>query len=99
MVRIKYTGSMAQVQQVPVQTKTQAESEETTRLKTQEDLTVKQQQSLEMVQIMLHVSVSSLTASLFLVDQTLTSTLSLVRHVILSSVCKPQPHFQREGQV
>lgn len=75
MVRIKYTGPMAQVQQAPAQTKTQAESEETTRLKIQADLTLKQQQSLEMVQIMLHVSVSSLIASLFLVNQTLTSTL------------------------
>jgi len=62
MARIKYTGplSTAQLQRVPVQKQTQAEFEEASRLKLQECLAVRQQQSMEMVQIMLHVSVSPL---------------------------------------
>lgn len=61
MVRIKYTGgaSAVQIQQTPVQNKTQSESEETLGVRFQESLALQQQQSLEMVQIMLHVSVSS----------------------------------------
>lgn len=61
MVRIKYTGgaSAVQMQQAPVQNKTQSESEEMSRVRFQENLVLQQQQSLEMVQIMLHVSVSS----------------------------------------
>lgn len=61
MARIKYTGplSTVQVQRVPVQSQMQTQSEEVSRVKLQECLAVRQQQSLEMVQIMLHVSVSS----------------------------------------
>lgn len=61
MVRIKYTGgtSAVQMQQTPVQNKTQSESEETSGVRFQESLALQQQQSLGMVQIMLHVSVSS----------------------------------------
>ena len=60
MARVKYTGptSTVQLQPAQVRNKTQAESEEVTRLKLEERLALKQQQSLEMVQIMLHVSVS-----------------------------------------
>lgn len=47
------------MQQTPVQNKTQSESEETSGVRFQESLVLQQQQSLEMVQIMLHVSVSS----------------------------------------
>lgn len=62
MARIKYTGplSTVQLQRAPVQNKTQAEFDEVSRLKLQECLAVRQQQSMEMVRIMLHVSVSSL---------------------------------------
>lgn len=45
---------------------------------------------MEMVQIMLHVSVSSLfTLSLHVYEILTSSLLSLVRNVVLSSVCKP----------
>ena len=61
MARVKYTGSTSTVQLQPAQVrnKTQTESEEVSRLKLEESLVLQQQQSLEMVQIMLHVSVSS----------------------------------------
>lgn len=69
MARVKYTGptSTVQVQPAHVRNKTQTESEEVARLKLQESLVLKQQQSLEMVQIMLHVSVSSSFALVFVV--------------------------------
>lgn len=62
MARIKYTGplSTVQLQRTPVQKQTQAEFEEVSRLKLQECLAVRQQQSMEMVQIMLHVSFGTL---------------------------------------
>lgn len=69
MARVKYTGpaSTVQVQPAQVRNKTQTESEEVSRLKLEESLVLKQQQSLEMVQIMLHVSVSSPFALVFAV--------------------------------
>jgi meiosis-specific protein len=92
MARIKYTGplSTVQLQRDPVQKQTQAEFEEVSRLKLQECLAVRQQQSMEMVRIMLHVSVSPLFTPCLHSYEILTSgLLSLVRNVILSSVCKP----------
>lgn len=59
MDRIRSTEGTSVVQQSAVQKKTQLENEQTTRVQLEEDLTSKQQQSLAMVQIMLHVSVSS----------------------------------------
>ncbi|EYE91024.1 putative meiosis specific protein Hop1 [Aspergillus ruber CBS 135680] len=62
MARIKYTGplSTVQLQRAPVQNKTQTEFDEVSRLKLQECLAVRQQQSMEMVRIMLHVSFGTL---------------------------------------
>lgn len=70
MVRIKFTGPAAvqpvQVQKtVPksassVQAKNRTELQRPTELTYKESLSLKQQQSLEMVQIMLHVSVGTL---------------------------------------
>lgn len=69
MARVKYTGptSTVQVQPAQVRNKTQTEPEEVFRLKLEESLVLKQQQSLEMIQIMLHVSVSSPFALVFAV--------------------------------
>lgn len=71
MVRVKYTGpaSALQMQPLPayygaskfpatVHTKNQNQVAQRPKLTAQERLSLKQQQSLEMVQIMLHVSVS-----------------------------------------
>lgn len=71
MVRVKYTGPASALQMqstpaahgaskslAPTQTKNQNQVEQRPRLTAQEHLYLKQQQSLEMVQIMLHVSVS-----------------------------------------
>lgn len=72
MVRIKFTGPDAELQRqaslargaasksstTAVLHKTRNDAEKQPKLAAQEQLALKQQQSLEMVQIMLHVSVS-----------------------------------------
>ncbi|RMJ22644.1 meiosis specific protein Hop1 [Aspergillus sp. HF37] len=73
MVRVKYTGPASALQMqstpavhdaskslAPAQTKKQNQVEQRPRLTAQEHLSLKQQQSLEMVQIMLHVSFGTL---------------------------------------
>lgn len=70
MVRVKYTGPASALQMQPLPTlystskfpatahnKNQNQVAQRSKLTAQEHLSLKQQQSLEMVQIMLHVSV------------------------------------------
>ena len=84
MDRIGYTEGTSVVQmQKAVQ-----ETEQTSRVCLRESLALKQQQSLAMVQIMLHVSVSSQFALIMVLPSgTNFGSLPLVRDVVLSPVC------------
>lgn len=86
MDRIGSTKGTSVVQMQRAAQKIRPESEQTTRVRFQESLALKQEQSLEMVQIMLHVSVSFRFVWFWCCRPTDFDS-PLVRDVVLSPVC------------
>ena len=98
MARIKFTvpASAVQVQSARVlhdkqsatatRKKTQTEVENPTKSAVSEGLSLKQQQSLEMVQIMLHVSVS--VSKLNYLEYLLTKTMTSLGHCFIFGACR-----------
>lgn len=104
MARIKFTGpvSTVQLQPTPIlqgllskgdvsaQTERQAEVENISRSIVEESTSLKQQQSLELVQIMLHVSVST-PGRICFIFTTKVNRAFIARDVVLSSVSSSSP--------
>lgn len=87
--------SVVQMQKALVTKTIQPETEQTSRVRFQESLALQQQQSLAMVQIMLHVSVSSLfIVILVLLTGPNFNSLPLVRDVVLPPVCLPVSYIR-----